>query len=167
MLRSSNEHGVHSPFVYNLVTKCFYKKHTNIASFKKFEKSFPPFFGLKQIAILDDLFGYLRVEKVSFLSENNDTVKQFFGLENYEEVSISKAQAVYVQFRKKKLEKWVRIFNSLENDSFLIVEAPYENPGIWRSLKDELKCKVVVDTYYFALVFKRKQQAEEIFEIRI
>ncbi|ULC60549.1 class I SAM-dependent methyltransferase [Flaviramulus sp. BrNp1-15] len=26
LLRSSNQHGVHSPFVYNLITKCFYDK---------------------------------------------------------------------------------------------------------------------------------------------
>lgn len=37
-LRSSNQHGVHSPFVYNLITKCFYdnKKHDNYKTLKKY-----------------------------------------------------------------------------------------------------------------------------------
>ncbi|MEP1487157.1 MAG: class I SAM-dependent methyltransferase [Algibacter sp.] len=40
LLKSTNQHGVHSPFVYHLVTKCFYDKTTysaykNISSYKK------------------------------------------------------------------------------------------------------------------------------------
>lgn len=40
LLRSTNQHGVHSPFVYGLLTKCFYKKekkgsHRKVLSYRK------------------------------------------------------------------------------------------------------------------------------------
>ena len=37
LFKSTNQHGVHSPFVYNLVTNCFYKK-TSTAQITLFEK---------------------------------------------------------------------------------------------------------------------------------
>ena len=46
--KSSNQHGVHSPFVYNLVTKCFYKK-TDDRSLKSFSK-------IKQQLIINKTF---------------------------------------------------------------------------------------------------------------
>ncbi len=41
LLRSSNQHGVHSPFVYGLVTKCFYdrRKYPAYGILKNFRKS--------------------------------------------------------------------------------------------------------------------------------
>ena len=36
ILKSSNQHGVHSPFVYNLITKCFYQK-TDTVFWNKFK----------------------------------------------------------------------------------------------------------------------------------
>lgn len=40
-INSSNEHGIHSPFVYDVVTKCFYKKtnSTKVLLFKKIKNS--------------------------------------------------------------------------------------------------------------------------------
>jgi len=37
LIKSTNQHGVHSPFVYNLVTKCFYDK-TFFVDYKKLRK---------------------------------------------------------------------------------------------------------------------------------
>ncbi|MGB2128983.1 MAG: O-methyltransferase [Flavicella sp.] len=41
LIKSSNQHGVHSPFVYNLVTKCFYAKSSrdDITFFRNYKKS--------------------------------------------------------------------------------------------------------------------------------
>ena len=41
LVQSTNQHGVHSPFVYNLVTKCFYdkKKHPEYKTLEHYRKS--------------------------------------------------------------------------------------------------------------------------------
>lgn len=41
LIKSSNEHGVHSPFVFNLVTKCFYDKtkYSEYSTLKNYRKS--------------------------------------------------------------------------------------------------------------------------------
>ncbi|KJD35939.1 methyltransferase [Tamlana sedimentorum] len=53
LLRSTNQHGVHSPFVYNLVTQCFYSKtkHSHYKTIKNYRKAL--LFNKKSIKVTD------------------------------------------------------------------------------------------------------------------
>ena len=77
LLRSTNQHGVHSPFVYNLVTKCFYDKvkfedYLKIRKYKKRLKK------IKHIIEITDFGAGSRVTKsnkraVSSIAKNSGT----------------------------------------------------------------------------------------------
>lgn len=166
LLKSTNEHGVHSPFVYALVTQCFYNKKFLRSESIISTVGFPSFIGKKQISILQAVFPYLKISRVFFLVNKEHAVNQLAVLKNAEVKKNTDAQAIYIS-SSFKVEELKRVFGELKNDGFLIIENPYSKLESWNALKDTLQNKVVVDTYYFALVFKKQQQAEETFYIRI
>ena len=58
LIKSKNEHGVHSPFVFDLITSCFYKKKNNedLDVFLNYKKD-----------LLND-FSFLEIANLSFIS---------------------------------------------------------------------------------------------------
>jgi len=58
LIKSKNEHGVHSPFVFDLITSCFYKKKitTDLHIFLNYKKD-----------LLND-FSFLEIANLSFIS---------------------------------------------------------------------------------------------------
>lgn len=54
ILKSSNQHGVHSPFVYNFVTKCLYDK-TKYAAYKKLNAYRKTLLNSKSVLQISDL----------------------------------------------------------------------------------------------------------------
>jgi len=70
LTKSSNQHGVHSPFVYDLITKCFYKK-TDASSFKLFSKIKQQALGNKTFIKITDFGAGSKV----FKSKNREVSK--------------------------------------------------------------------------------------------
>ena len=61
LLKSTNEHGVHSPFVYNFVTRCLYNKQ--LVNRQEI-KGFPPTLSKRQLVLLLKIIGYLEVKTI-------------------------------------------------------------------------------------------------------
>src|SRR5690606_16766862 len=79
ILKSTNQHGVHSPFVYELVTRCFYnrpmnKKNNLTALFVKDKK-----LSGKQIKFLNKLINYFQISGEGFSSERSNILKSSTG----------------------------------------------------------------------------------------
>lgn len=77
LLRSTNQHGVHSPFVYNLVTKCFYDK-TSYEDYSKLINYKKKLLNNQEQIKINDLGAGSRVKKgnkrsVSSIAKNSGT----------------------------------------------------------------------------------------------
>ena len=77
LLRSTNQHGVHSPFVYDLVTKCFYEK-TKFEDYKKIKDYKKQLKRAKHTIKITDFGAGSRVEKsnkrtISNIAKNSGT----------------------------------------------------------------------------------------------
>lgn len=91
LLRSTNQHGVHSPFVYNLITKCFYDK-TEFDDYKKLEGYKEQLLANNSVIEVDDLGAGSQVMKttkrsIKNIAKNSGTTakrsKLLFRLTNY------------------------------------------------------------------------------------
>lgn len=147
LIKSTNQHGVHSPFVYDLVTKCFYaeKNYPEHASYNKKQRLF--------LRIVD----YFKPKTVWVVSDYpiDEPWKETFEL---------------ASFPKPDLKDFENLLPTLTNDAVWVFGRIHENTEtekIWKQIIQHEKVTVTVDTFYFGLVFFRKEQEKEHFTIRI
>lgn len=146
LLRSTNHHGVHSPFVYAYLTKCLYKKPR--LSKNRLEdvilKSIS-YFGIKNAQIDDASLKY----KCAFLKYqppfdivvlNDFEVKELFDM----------------------LEK-----DQIHNDSLIIIQDLRKQLGEWKKAIAHPKITVSMDCFSLGILFVRKEQVKEHFTIRL
>lgn len=151
---SSNQHGVHSPFVYDYITECLYKK-TKLkvpVSLKILVKSIS-YFEYKAIRLVDEKEGVK--EKIKTICPNSAFTQ-------------NKADIIFSSIALLEFKELDPMY--LQNNTLLLVDYIHKNKNNfkhWEELKKLDQVSVTIDLFYCGVVFFRKEQAKEHFKIRI
>lgn len=153
-LSATNQHGVHSPFVYNYVTKCLYKKdYLKLPITIRILVKSINYFKYKSIRLLRPYKALERVlsSNCPEISATNLNADIIFG-------SIS-------DFLSEEINT-----NQLQNDTMVLLDGIYRD-GVcadnWEILKKSEHVRVTIDLFYCGVLFFRKEQVKEHFKIRI
>ena len=150
---SKNEHGVHSPFVFLLVTKCFYNKSNFAPYFANLETK------TKKGKFLNRLFHYFQFQEGINISENKKNIPS--------KVDYIYIDSTYSNNQNTELESIIDLAN---NETCIIFETPHNSKSTeiqWKSVIASSNFNVTIDTYSFGLAFIRKEQVKEHFTIRV
>ncbi|MBS9766524.1 MAG: hypothetical protein KGV44_03155 [Flavobacteriaceae bacterium] len=147
---STNQHGVHSPFVYQLITKGLYVKTPKKQAYSKKE------FGKtnrQQRKIIKKIFHYFNPTK-KILTQQNTIFNSIYDC---------------ILFQKPSLSEFLKTLSYAHNDTVFIIKNPHKNQKNdenWNTLIENQKVIVSIDLYYIGLIFIRKEQLKQHFIIR-
>ncbi|WP_422081106.1 hypothetical protein [Ulvibacterium sp.] len=157
LLVSNNQHGVHSPFVYNFITRSLYTK--------------PKYRGNKVRDVLLKSIIYFDA-RVILLSDGNpvlkDVIREISPKTKFEGKPYD---IIYLEHPEEAShQKYGPSGNMVHNDSMLLINGIHKNKkteAYWENIKKWAHVTVTLDFFYCGAVFFRKEQAEEHFKIRI
>ena len=154
LITATNQHGVHSPFVYKFVTQCLYTK----VKFK----------GLKVENVLVKSIRHFSFEKIK-IDSNDACIEQ--RIQNELRLKVSYESPYDLIYFDDPPEKLLLMYtNKIHNDSMIILGNIHKNKSatfIWDHLRNNEMVTVSIDLFYCGVLFFRKEQAKEHFKIRI
>ena len=178
---SKNQHGVHSPFVFNLVTKCFYDKtnyeeYSILKSNLKFS-NYP--ISSKQVNLLFRVVHYLQPKSIFEIGSSLESGSSVFSL-GYKCATISLQNSssdfhdlIYFgdnPTQKVTLTYFELLLPTITNDSVWIFDGIHWSKDMeeaWEVIKKHPKVSVTIDTFQWGIVFFRSEQMKEHFVIRV
>ncbi|MBG6128752.1 hypothetical protein IWQ47_000556 [Aquimarina sp. EL_43] len=176
--KSTNQHGVHSPFVYNLVTQCFYntekrKAYIAIKSiYKKADKKIPVRY--RTAKLLNRILSYFDI-KTGLVLTDSKVISEILSIDNLVEIdhniqSKNDYDMIYLNINQlHSLFNIELLLSVVHNDSVIILNSIYEsedNTILWKTIQEHPKITVTIDTFHLGFVFIRNEQAKEHFTIR-
>ena len=154
LAKSTNQHGVHSPFVFKYVTQCLYSK-------KRLHRN-------KSINVLLKTISHFNFDSVSV---NNKSIRELVK-QNFPEVQFDKNTVDLLFMNELSASSFEKILSEgkLHNDSLILIDSIYanrQNLAQWHQLIALPEITVSIDMYYCGLISIRREQVKEHFRIRI
>ena len=157
VLSATNQHGVHSPFVYAFVTRCLYTKST--------------FKTTKSNSVLLKIIEYFKVKSCQIHS-SNDGIAELLRL-NYPKLEFGKPAFDLVYFESPQHSSVLECLadeESWHNDTVWFIDQLRQTKAAqksWARLVQNETITVSIDLFSCGLIFFRKEQVKEHFRIRI
>lgn len=153
LLKSKNEHGVHSPFVFDFVTKGLYQKKIKNIDFNSYKQL--KNLSKKKKKILSKIIIYFKIDSVEFDVLQFNTTQE------------KKYKILYIT----NLNSLSQInLSNFTPKHIILVDAIYQDKKRhqnWREIIQNDNVTVSIDLFYFGLLFFRPAQAKEHFTIRV
>ncbi|RAV30049.1 hypothetical protein [Sinomicrobium soli] len=156
LLRSTNQYGVHSPFIYGFVTGGLYKRGK--------------FRGKKTHRILFRMIKYFRIGEVILTGESRELQTLlhtcFPGLADRAK---GEKRLVYHRITAETDPETLFSREDFGAEDILVLDGIYESRGTedaWNSICGHPRARVTVDLFWLGVVFFRTGQAREHFVIR-
>ncbi|QLE00435.1 hypothetical protein HX109_02245 [Galbibacter sp. BG1] len=151
LFKATNQHGVHSPFIYSYLVNGLYKRksfpeNSLLSAWKKHNN-----FSKRKQKILNRTFSYFNDE--NFIKAHDNLFRE--------------DKTVYFSLKENSPEEILKQSNSF---NLLVVDAIIEDAEkqkAWLFLKEHKGFNISIDLYDIGFLFRRNEQVKEDFRIRI
>nr|WP_299213909.1 hypothetical protein [uncultured Allomuricauda sp.] len=155
LIKSTNQHGVHSPFVFNYVTKCLYSK-------QKWDN-------VKSINILLKSITYFDYNTME-LWENHD-LKKLLNT-HFPNIVMGTTMIDLLYAEELRIDELKHLLSEgkFHYNSMIFINSIHQTPEkqeLWGKLVELPMITVSIDMFHCGVLFIRKEQVKEHFTIRI
>lgn len=155
-LKSTNQHGVHSPFVYSFLTEGIYNAKNKYKDFSKKDRLLQVTLDYFQVQeVQGDLSLHIQLQSNSSYSSEKDNFKKLYYIKDLDN---------YTPQQLKRLSL------DTDSDTLIYIHLPHcsskaiEN---WKSLIANSKFHVSIDFYIAGVLATREGQRKEHFRLRV
>ena len=151
-LTATNKHGVHSPFVFQLLTEVIQTKRFYYNGNKK------------NSALISRLLSHFKPKKIVEIGSHFLYEKSIIYHQSFQNIKSDLIDFIYIQ--KSTTDTLKKALKYMHNDSVLVLNNIHQTKEEWKFLLNHSKVNVSINLFYIGLVFLRDQQEEQHFTIR-